>query len=47
MVPQVVAELVEPSTGRLAIMMGGVCMGSLSLYLGTRGKRTFPKPFLH
>ena len=32
MVPQVCAELVEPSTPRLAAMMGGVCTGSLLLY---------------
>ena len=33
MVPQVVSELVEPSTTRLCYMMGGVCGGSLSLYM--------------
>ena len=33
MIPQVVAELIEPSTPRLAMMMGGVLGGSMSLYL--------------
>ena len=33
MIPQVVVELVQPSTPRLAVMMGGVCGGSLLLYL--------------
>ena len=32
MIPQVVVELTEPSTKRLAMMMGGVCSGSLGLY---------------
>lgn len=32
-IPQVVVELVEPSTPRIAGVMGGVCVGSLILYL--------------
>ena len=32
-IPQVVVELIEPSTPRIAGVMGGVCVGSLALYL--------------
>jgi amino acid permease len=32
-IPQVIVELIEPSTPRIAGVMGGVCVGSLTLYL--------------
>lgn len=32
-IPQIVVELIEPSTPRLAVVMGGVTVGSLTLYL--------------
>ena len=32
MIPQVVAELAEPSLPRLSLMMGGVSFGSFALY---------------